>query len=337
MGRMMNPATPLSPTIAAVIPCYRARDQILDVLEGIGPECQAIYVVEDGCPDETGKLVESECRDPRVRVIRLERNSGVGGATIAGYRAALEDGAEILVKIDADGQHDPALIPRLVSLIQRGEADYVKGNRFFELDGLAQMPTLRLVGNSLLSFVNKISTGYWNVFDPTNGFTALHAGVAHQVPFDKLSQRYFFESDLLFRLGTLRAVVSDVPMPVHYGDEKSHLRIGTVAGEFAIKHVRNTFKRLFYNYYLRNFSVASIEILIGVASLSWGTWFGLTHWMRAGLQGVPVTSGRVMLAALPVLLGVQLILAFLNYDIQSVPREVLHKRLLPPHIKSDRS
>jgi dolichol-phosphate mannosyltransferase len=334
---MMNPANPLSPAIAVVIPCYRERNHILDVLAGIGPECRAIYVVDDACPDKTGDMVESECHDPRVQVLHLERNCGVGGATLAGYRAALEDGAEILVKIDGDGQMDPALIPRLVAMIQRGEADYVKGNRFFELDGLQKMPTLRLIGNSLLSFVNKVSTGYWNVFDSTNGFTALHAGVARQIPFHKLSQRYFFESDLLFRLGTLRAVVCDVPMPVYYADERSDLRVGTAVGEFAVKHVRNTIKRLFYNYYLRDFSVASIEIVLGIAFLGWGTWFGLTHWMSGIHQGIPVTSGRVMLAALPVLLGVQLILAFLNYDIHNVPRDVLHKRLLPPHTKSNLS
>jgi len=323
-----------------VIPCYRERDHILDVLAEIGPECQAIYVVDDACPDKTGELVTKQCHDPRVRVLQLERNCGVGGATLEGYRAALEDGAEILVKLDGDGQMDPALIPRLVALVQEGEADYAKGNRFFEIDGLRQMPTLRLIGNSLLSFVNKISTGYWNVFDPTNGFTALHAGVARQLPFDKLSQRYFFESDLLFRLGTLRAVVCDVPMPAYYADERSSLRIGPAVGEFAFKHLRNAFKRLFYNYYLRDFGMASIEIAVGVASLIWGTWFGLRHWLIGSELGVPVTSGRVMLAALPILLGVQLILAFLNYDIQNVPRTVLHKHLLPlrsPRTQSDKS
>jgi glycosyltransferase involved in cell wall biosynthesis len=334
---MMNSENPISPEIAVVIPCYRERDHILDVLAGIGPECQAIYVVDDACPDKTGEFVKEQCHDPRVRVLQLERNCGVGGATLEGYRAALDDGAEILVKLDGDGQMDQTLIPRLVALVQQGEADYVKGNRFFELDGLRQMPTLRLIGNSLLSFVNKVSTGYWNVFDPTNGFTALHAGVARQLPFDKLSKRFFFESDLLFRLGTLRAVVRDVPMPACYGDERSSLRIGSAVGEFGFKHLRNAFKRLFYNYYLRDFSMASIEIVLGIASLTGGTWFGLTHWWIAGQQGAPVTSGRVMLAALPILLGVQLILAFLNYDIQNVPRNVLHKRLLLPRSKIDQS
>jgi len=331
---MSNPATPLTPSIAVVIPCFRVRNSILDVIDAIGPECQAVYVVDDACPEKTADLVESDCHDPRVRVVRLTQNQGVGGATIEGYRRAIDGGAEILVKLDGDGQMDPALIPRLVALIQQGEADYVKGNRFFELDGLQSMPIVRLVGNSLLSFINKISTGYWNVFDPTNGFTALHSGVARQLPFEKLSRRFFFESDMLFRLGTLRAVVSDVPMPVRYASERSNLRVHRVLLEFAWKHAANTFKRLFYNYYLRDFSIASVEILAGVASLAWGTWFGVTRWFLGISQNVPATSGTVMVAALPVLLGVQLILAFLNFDIQNVPRDVLHKRLLPPHEKS---
>lgn len=331
---MSNPATPLRPAIAVVIPCYRVRDTILDVLAGIGPECRAVYVVDDACPQKTADLVESDCHDPRVRVVRLPENQGVGGATIEGYRRALDDGAEILVKLDGDGQMDPSLIPRLVAMIRQGEADYVKGNRFFELDGLQSMPTVRLIGNSLLSFVNKVSTGYWNVFDPTNGFTALHAGVARQLPFEKLSRRFFFESDMLFRLGTLRAVVTDVPMPVRYAGEHSNLRVREVLFEFAAKHFSNTLKRLFYNYYLRDFSIASVEIVVGIASLLWGTWFGLSHWLAGISRNVPATSGTVMVAALPVLLGVQLILAFLNFDIHNVPRDVLHKRLLPPHEKS---
>jgi dolichol-phosphate mannosyltransferase len=315
--------------IAVVIPCYRVRHQILGVLEGIGPECRSIYVVDDACPEGTGDLVETECHDPRVRVIRCEQNQGVGGATLTGYRAALDAGAEVVVKLDGDGQMDPGLIPRLVHPIHLGEADYCKGNRFFELEGLGAMPRMRLLGNSLLSFVSKLSSGYWNIFDPNNGFTAIHAAVARQLPFDKLSRRYFFESDLLFRLGTLRAVVCDVPMPAQYADEPSSLKIHRVVGEFAGKHLVNTAKRLFYNYYLRNFNIASIEIVAGAIALTWGTWFGAARWIRGSLDGVAATSGTVMLAALPVLLGVQLILAFLNYDVQNVPREVLHKRLLP--------
>jgi glycosyltransferase involved in cell wall biosynthesis len=315
--------------IAVVIPCYCVKKHILGVLSAIGSECEAIYVVDDACPEGTGDHVEAECHDPRIRVVRCERNLGVGGATLCGYRAAIADGADVIVKLDGDGQMDPGLIGRLVRPILEGEADYSKGNRFFDLDGLSAMPTMRLIGNSLLSFLTKLSSGYWNVFDPTNGFTAIHALVARQLPFDKLSQGYFFESDLLFRLGTLRAVVCDVPMPAIYQNERSSLVIRRIAGQFALRHGLNTAKRIFYGYYLRNFNIASIEIVLGLMFMAFGTWFGATSWIEGSQQGVPNTSGTVMLAALPLIVGVQLVLAFLNYDLQNVPRDVLHRRLEP--------
>lgn len=320
--------------IAVVIPCYRVRDRILDVISGIGPECHAVFVVDDACPEGSGDHVEAECRDPRVRVLRHSRNEGVGAATLTGYAAALESGAAVIVKLDGDGQMDPAWIPRLVRPIQDGEADYVKGNRFFELDGLDSMPRIRLLGNSLLSFASKLSSGYWNVFDPNNGFTAIHAAVARRLPFDKLSKGWFFESDVLFRLGILRAVVCEVPMPAVYADESSNLVVRRVIGEFARKHLANTAKRIFYSYYLRSFNIASIEILVGIVFLVFGTWFGASQWLAGSRMNVPATSGTVMVAALPVIVGVQLILAFLGYDLQNVPREILHRRLEPAPPKS---
>lgn len=315
--------------IAVVIPCYRVRKQILEVLAAIGPECDTIYVVDDGCPEDSGRRVESECRDPRVRVIRHPENRGVGAATITGYRAALEEGATFLVRMDGDGQMDPALIPSLVRPIREGRADYTKGNRFFDLEGIRAMPTVRIVGNSLLSFASKLSSGYWDVFDPNNGFTAIHASVARRLPLDEISSGWFFESDMLFRLGTLRAVVVDVPMRARYGDETSSLVVRRVIPEFTRKHLVNTGKRLAYNYYLRNFNIASIEIALGGLFFVGGMGFGLSRWAAGSAAGVPTNSGTVMVAALPVIIGVQLILAFLSYDTQNVPKQVLHERLGP--------
>lgn len=315
--------------IAVIVPCYRARAQVLGVLARIGPECAAVYVVDDACPDGSGAHVREACRDPRVRVLVHEENQGVGGATLTGYRAALAEGADVLVKLDADGQMDPALIPALVAPILLGEADYAKGNRFFDLEGLRSMPSVRLFGNSALSFLNKLSSGYWDVFDPTNGFTALHAAVARRLPFAKLARRYFFESDLLFRLGTLRAVVTDVPMPAHYGDEHSHLRVRQALFEFAWKHLVNTVKRIFYGYYLRDFSFASLELVLGSLLVAGGAGFGLAEWRANSGANVMTAPGTVMLAALPVLLGVQLVLGFLSHDMHNAPRQVIHRRLGP--------
>jgi glycosyltransferase involved in cell wall biosynthesis len=316
-----------TPRIAVVMPCFRVRRHVLDVLRRIGPECAAVYVVDDKCPEGSGEHVARECRDPRVRVAFHEENQGVGGATLTGYRLALEGGATVIVKVDGDGQMDPELIPRLVRVVLQGEADYAKGNRFFHLEGLPRMPLVRLLGNSILSFVSKLSSGYWNVFDPTNGFTAIHARVARVLPFAKLDKGYFFESDLLFRLNTLGAVVVDVPMPVRYADEQSSLNVGRSAAEFAVKHAGNFVKRILYNYYWRNFHIASVELLAGVALLVFGVAVGSYHWWVNAHSAVFTSSGTVMLAALPVIVGIQLLLAFLNFDVQSVPQKALHPRL----------
>lgn len=231
--------------IAVVIPTYKARDHILGVIDRIGPEVTKIYVVDDCCPDGSGGYVDCNCNDSRVVVVRLAENQGVGGAVMTGYKVAIDDGMDVLVKIDSDGQMDPALILDFAVPIISGEADYTKGNRFFDLEKVRSMPKVRLFGNAVLSLMCKLSSGYWNLFDPTNGFTAIHADVARNLPFNKISRRYFFETDMLFRLNTLRAVVVDVPMEAKYGDEVSNLKVSKIIGEFFVKHVRNFCKRIF--------------------------------------------------------------------------------------------
>lgn len=306
--------------IAVVIPSYRVINHILDVISAIGPEIWRIYVVDDKCPDGSGDYVKANCKDPRVVVLRHEINQGVGGAVMTGYRAAIEEGAEVIVKIDGDGQMDPSLIPNFIEPILAGEADYTKGNRFFNLEEIREMPGLRLFGNAVLSFMTKFSSGYWDLFDPTNGYTAIHADVASHLPFKKISHRYFFETDMLFRLNTLRAVVVDIPMDAKYSDEVSNLKISKIMGEFLVKHVRNFMKRIFYNYYLRDLSLASMELPLGVLLLLFGIVFGGWHWFLAIREGTTTPAGTVMLSALPTLMGLQLVLAFLAYDISSVPR-----------------
>jgi glycosyltransferase involved in cell wall biosynthesis len=310
-------------TIAVVIPAYRVCDHVLTVLQRIGSEVAKIYVVDDCCPDGSGRLVEEVSKDERVRVIFHETNLGVGGATLTGMKQAAADGADIVVKVDGDGQMDPALIPAFVGMIASGEADYTKGNRFFEPEGISEMPFTRLLGNAALSFLSKISSGYWHTFDPTNGFVAIHASLIALLPTEKISKRYFFESDMLFRLNVLRAHVVDVPMYSYYGDEVSSLKPHREVPRFAVAHMRNFGKRIVYNYFIRNFSLASLQLVIGMVSVLFGLVFGLVHW---GMNS-PATAGTVMVAALPIIVGTQLLLAFLNYDIQSTPHSTLHPRL----------
>ena len=309
--------------IAVVIPCYETRRQILHVIAGIGANVARIYVVDDACPQRTGDLVEQSAGDPRVRVLRHDRNTGVGGAVVTGYRAALADGAEIVVKIDGDGQMDPAQMGRLVAPIAMGTADYTKGNRFYDYALLQQMPRVRLLGNALLSLVNKISSGYWNVMDPTNGYTAIHRIALAALPLARIDRGYFFESDMLFRLYTVRAVVRDVPLPARYADEKSNLRIGRVLCDFPMKYAAATFKRVLYAYFLRDFNAGTLQLASGLVLVTFGVVFGAWKWITLSIEGFTATSGTVMLAALPILIGVQLLLGALQFDIQNVPRAPL--------------
>jgi dolichol-phosphate mannosyltransferase len=313
--------------VAVVIPSYKVKRHILDVIAGIGPEVETIYVIDDCCPEDSGRYVESSCRDGRVRVLIHEENQGVGGATLTGYRQAIRDGADVVVKLDGDGQMAPGYIPTLIAPILNGSADYTKGNRFYYLEGVQQMPLVRLLGNAALSFIAKFSTGYWDIFDPTNGFTAVHSKVVERLPLEKIDKRYFFESDMLFRLNTIRAVVMDVPISARYADEDSNLNVFRSIPEFAFKHMRNSIKRIFYNYYLRDFSAMSLELLLGLIALIMGISCGSIAWIKSVRTGVVATSGTVMLAALPTLVGIQLLLSFLAADSGSVPKIPLHKRL----------
>ena len=330
MRRVKNMQTEILHEIAVIIPTYKARNHIMCVIDEIGPEVARIYVVDDCCPNGSGDFVVANCKDNRVTVIRHTENQGVGGAVMTGYKTAIEDGMSILVKIDSDGQMDPALIMDFVAPIANSEADYTKGNRFFDLEKVRSMPKVRLFGNAVLSLMCKLSSGYWNLFDPTNGYTAIHADVARHLPFNKICRRYFFETDILFRLNTLRAAVVDVPMDAKYGDEVSHLKISKIIGEFFAKHVRNFSKRIFYNYYLRDMSLASIELPVGIVLLGFGSIYGGYHWMHSAQASVPTPAGTVMLSALPILAGIQLLLGFIGYDVSSVPVRPVHRNIRKP-------
>lgn len=320
--------------IAVVVPCFRVSRHITALIAEIGPEVDAIYCVDDACPDASGDLIEREVSDPRVRVLRHAVNQGVGGAVMTGYRQAVADGATVIVKLDGDGQMDPALLPAFVAPILRGDADYTKGNRFWDLSQIRQMPLLRRLGNLALSFMAKASSGYWDVFDPTNGYTAIHADVAAALPLESLSGRYFFETDMLFRLNTLRAVVADIPMHARYGDEVSGLKVSRILGEFAYKHLRNGFKRIGYNYFLRDLPIASLELLAGLGLLAFGATFGGWHWWQSAQSGLATPVGTIMIATVAVVSGLQFLLAFLGYDIANVPRRPLHPLMLRPRTLS---
>jgi dolichol-phosphate mannosyltransferase len=309
--------------IAVVIPSYKVRSSILDVLNRVGPEVGRIYVVDDACPEGSGDFVKQNCRDDRVEVIVHPKNMGVGGATVTGYKKALADGCDIVIKLDGDGQMDPSMIPMIADPLQSGIADYVKGNRFYDLGYLNPMPGIRKFGNSMLSFICKATSGYWNIMDPSNGFTAIGRTALQRLPLDKLDKGFFFESDMLFRLNTIRATVTDVPMASVYGNEKSNLSVSRILIQFPLKYLNRLLKRIFYNYFLRDFNIGSVELIMAFIFLAFGIIFGSIHWISSLETHVPATAGTVFLAGLPVILGFQSFLSFLHYDLANIPRKVI--------------
>lgn len=323
--------------VAAVIPCYRAAATVEAVIAGIGPGVARIYVIDDACPEGTAdRIAGAQGADPRVALLRNDVNLGVGGAVKKGYRAALADGFDVIVKIDADGQMDPALIPLLVDPVAAGEADYAKGNRFARRYLMPQsaegttppgrMPPVRRIGNNLLSFLHKGVTGQWGIVDPTNGFTAIHRRALEAIDLDAAADCYFFETDMLFQLGLAGGVVKDVPLPARYDGEVSSLSVRGVITRFPKLALKRFLKRIAVRYFLDDFNVASLEIAVGLPLLIFGILLGLVHWIEALSSGVAASAGTVMFAALPIIIGFQLLLSAVSYDVAARPVEPISRR-----------
>jgi glycosyltransferase involved in cell wall biosynthesis len=311
--------------VTVVIPAFKVSGQICSVIDAVPDLVNHIIVVDDACPEGSGELVESKYRKSRVLVTFHERNLGVGGAMKTGYKKAKELNSDVIIKIDGDGQMDPGNIPEMTRLIIDNEGDYIKGNRFFDIETVRSMPKNRIFGNLILSFFAKFSTGYWKIFDPNNGYTAISSTALSRIQLEKIDNRYFFESDFLFRLNLIRAVVIDFPMNAQYGSEKSNLRIGKVLLEFPIKHLRNFFKRIAYTYYLRDFTLASIELPIGLALSMFGFTFGLVNFLTSRELNQSTATGTLIVISMSILVGIQLILSFFAYDIDSSPTKPISK------------
>jgi len=321
--------------IAVVIPAFRVAAQIEGVISGMPVCVDRVYVVDDCSPDDVAERV-TRLADPRVRLLRHPENQGVGGATITGIREALSDGYDIVVKCDGDGQMNPADIPRLLEPLLNGSADHAKGSRFHHFRALSGMPKWRFIGNIGLTFLTKLASGYWNVLDPVNGFLATRADVLRSLQLSNIARRYFFETDLLIRLNIAEARVADVPFPARYGDENSALSIPRVLFVFPLKLLQGLVRRIFWRYLFYDVSPVAVFAFLSVIFLGFGVTFGSYQWIRHALAGTATPIGTVILAALPCIIGFELLLQAVVLDIQNTPRpggppprKVLADRKLP--------
>lgn len=307
--------------ITIVIPAYNVEDTIIKVLSRIPKTVSTIIVVDDASKDHTAARVRS-VKDGRIRLLSHKKNMGVGGALLSGYSYALTLDVDIVVKLDGDDQMNVDLMPNLIEPIVNGEADYTKGNRFLHPIALKRMPAVRKMGNLALTFLSKIASGYWNVFDPANGFTAISITKLTALDPAKIARNYFFETSMLCELRKLNVVVRDIPMPAIYQSERSSVRVPREFLIFSTNLTARIFDRVISRYFLYDFTAVSVFLIFGTILCLFGGIWGIVKWAHSIQTGIAATTGTVLIAVLPIILGFQLLLQAISLDISDVPEKV---------------
>ena len=306
--------------IGCLIPCFRGGSVTLAVIQKALHFTDYIVLIDDACPNYTGQRVEKKFNSSdKVKVLFNSHNQGVGKSCRDGIKFLLENACTIIVKIDADGQIDPILIPALINPIIEGKAEAVKGNRFTSIDDLLSMPKIRIIGNLGLSFLNKISTGYWELFDPTNGFIAFKSSALKRVRLEKTDNRYFFESDLLFQCALAQITFSQLPMQSIYVNEISSLKPSREISRFARKHLINLLKRLVYQYFVLDFNAGSLELLGGMFGIFLTSIFSFKLFISGVITSTYATPGQSAIFAVMSIITLQLLIGFIYYDSTQQP------------------
>ena len=305
--------------IVVVAPCRNEAAHIGQVISTMPGFVDYIIVVDDCSSDGTAAAAE-QSGDSRVSVLKPDSNQGVGGATILGYQKGLELGGDVLVKMDGDGQMPPEFLQNLLEAVIDKEFDYAKGNRFLAGESLALMPKHRLLGNVALTFMTKLASGYWHVFDPQNGYTAIKSRSLRMLNLNKVHKRFFFENDMLVALNFHSSRVADVAIPSRYGNEVSDLNPIKIGMTFPFLLLQRFTRRIYQRYVLRDFSPVALFLFMGLVLFLWGAGFGVYLWIETAVTGMATPTGTIMLALLPLILGFQLLLQAIVLDIANTPK-----------------
>src|SRR5215469_4999181 len=304
-------------SVAVVMPAHNEEKLIAQAITSVPEFVDHVIVIDDASTDDTAKLALAT-GDPRVHLIEHEVNTGVGGAIIDGHKLAIDLDADINVVMAGDAQMDPVYLPALLAPIVDAGYGFTKANRFYSRQSLMGMPTIRLMGNVVLSFATKLASGYWNLFDPQNGYTAITRESLGMIDLDRLARRYSFENDLLIWLGIAGVRAKDVPIPSVYGDEVSGMRLRKVIPEISHLLFMGFWRRIFLKYVLMSFSPIALLLFTGLFLCAFGLGVGI--WTLAVTpSGASPTAGTVLLAVGPLLVGINMLVHALTLDIQQTP------------------
>jgi glycosyltransferase involved in cell wall biosynthesis len=303
--------------VAAVVPAHNESAHIARVIESMPELVDLIVVVDDCSTDDTFERAEAT-GDPRLTLIRHEQNTGVGGAVMTAHRKALELDADVNVVMAGDGQMDPDYLPALLDPIAHDGLGFTKANRFYSADSFVGMPRNRVFGNVILSFMTKMASGYWNLFDPQNGYTATSRDTLLRMDLDRVRQGYEFENDWLINLNILGVRARDIPVPAVYGDEVSGMKMSKVVPAISGLLFKGFWRRITLKYVIEGFHPIALLLFTGLMLVLWGLLTGLAITIYS-IGPETASTATVLLSVVPFLMGFQMLLTALQLDVQATP------------------
>jgi glycosyltransferase involved in cell wall biosynthesis len=302
-------------TVAVVVPAYNEEGLVGSTVSTIPSFVDKIYVVDDGSTDAT--VERAQGADERVEVLTHEKNEGVGAAIVTGYRRAAADEYDITCVMAADGQMDPDDLEMLVRAIASNECDYAKANRLFTGQAWQLIPKTRYLGNAVLSFLTKIASGYWHVADSQSGYTAVNLETIRMVDLERVYRRYGFPNDLLVHLNVWNRRVRDYPSRPIYGvGERSGIRLRKVVPRISWLLLKGFFWRMGQKYVIRDFHPLILFYMLGILLFGVGLLLGIAE-VALRFAGNQITSATIVLVALLVISGLQLLLFAMWFDMES--------------------
>ena len=310
--------------IGVAIPAYNEENHIKDTIETLPDFVDKIYVVDDGSSDKTSEIVKT-LTDQRIHLLQHEVNKGMGAALVTGYKAALKEEMDVIAKMDGDNQMDPEQLPILLDPIIEGKADYTKGNRLLSPEYRKGMTKWRFLGNSILSFLTKIGSGYWQVMDPQNGYTAVSRGVLGRIDIDSIYHYYGYCNDILVKLNVYGYRVMDIVIPARYGNEKSKISYSKYIVKVSLMLLRDFFWRLKMKYVVLSFHPLVLFYMLGIVLTPIGFFGGLYALYCKFVKGEDLFITGA-LALLVFIIGLQFLLFAMLFDMQANERESRSER-----------
>lgn len=301
--------------IGVVVPAFNEEVLLSETIKGIPEYVSRIYIVDDCSSDRTPEVVKN-LTDPRVISLRHEVNMGAGKSVIDGYKMALEDKMDIVVVMDGDNQMDPAQMPRLLMPIIEGKADYTKGNRLITKEAREGMSAWRFFGNTLLSLLTKIGSGYWDLMDPQNGYAAASRKALETIDLDSVYTYYGYVNDILIKLNAYGMRVNDVVIPARYGNEKSSINYRKYVLKVSPMLFSGFLWRLKTKYVLLSFHPLVFFYVASMALLPSGLIFDFWILVQKLMRN-PVSPNYPLLGVFMTLMGIQLLFFAMFFDMQS--------------------